>query len=422
MKKLLAMFFLISSLSVGYSLNIDYGATIDSYVGASLESDSTVFGFEKLSLYGSLMFTENTSLALDGYYKFSYDATEGDLTHVLDFDTLLFSSSISLKRNDILYEVGRGYKSDYSGDIFAHKLDGASITLPFSFATLYGHIGYTGLIHRDEDSLISTKQDELKDEERDNIKLVIEGLDFVSETDLMTFWGSIYATQDLRPENLAKNYSVYIGAGFQGSIRTDLFYSLRGNFKTGGFSYSEVASEDEPTDSTMITAGMGALSLDWFIRFDNVSHLNPMLSLDVGVSSGDDSVIDSQIGSVQGKELDSISLYSPIVSTGPGSIYSTSNTNLTYCKVDASISPLNNLQTSLGSVVFFRTVEGVTGDSNVGADTSGNYLGTEISLTANWRLFSDLGVSLSGGVNIPNKDITGQDISGLIAAYVSLSL
>lgn len=424
MKKLLAAFLFISTLTVGYSLNIDYGATLDSYVGSSMNADTTVFGFEKLSLYGSFMFTEDTSLALDGYYKFSYTTEDNELTHILDFNTLLLGSAFNIGNNKANYQIGRGYKSDYAGDIFAHNLDAFSLTVPLSFATLYGHVGFTGLLHRDEDTLITSYQDDKKedDEERGNVSHVIEGVDLVTETDNMTFWGSLYGYQDIRPENLAKNIGIYVGAGFQGSITSSIYYSLRGNFKTGIFPYSESGSEFEAADTALILAGMGAMSLDWFIQAESLKVFRPLVSFKLGASSGDSELTLSQRGTNQGVKIDQVNQYSPIISSGPGNIYSTSNTNLTYFKLDASVTPLEKLQTTVGTTMFFRTVKGVTGDTNISKDSDGNYIGTEISLTANYRLFSDLGVSVSGGFNIPNKDVTGEDPSGLIAAYVSLSL
>ena len=47
---------------------------------------------------------------------------------------------------------------------------------------------------------------------------------------------------------------------------------------------------------------------------------------------------------------------------------------------------------------------------------------TELSLTGNYRLFSDLGITFVSGLFIPDGTVLVSKVSGLISAYVSLSL
>lgn len=412
MKKQFLILYIFFIISLGFSLNVDYGVSLDSYVGGSISDSSSVFGFEKLSLYSSIEVNDSLSLAIDGFYKYTYNSeSDVDEPHTFDFTTLL--ATFPLGRNTL--QVGRNSFNDYSADILSHTLDGVNAVIPLGFATLLGNAGYSGLVNPNEVSLFTT------DEDDDVISRVIEGADLIKEMESMTLWTSLYSQQDMN--SLSNNLSIYGGGGVSGSIGTDVYYSARGNYQTGYFPYIDAETDD--SKGSLITAGMGAVTLNWYIGSENqlINKLSPYLTLDVGVSSGDTNLNSSDLGEEQPDSVsDGVTLYSPMISGGPGTIYSTDNKNLTYIKLQASASPLHNLQGQIGSVVFFRTVEGVTGDSEVNSTESGNYLGSEFSLTANYRPFSDLGVSLSGGVFFPDGTLLDKDPYGLITAYVSLSM
>lgn len=406
-KQFLSLYILII-INAGFAVNIDYGASVDSYVGVNTD----LFGYEKISVYTSVQFTEDISFALDGFYKYAYNATSPeDNTSVFDFTTLL----ATLPVGDLNLTVGRDYMSDYSGEILSHIIDGASVIVPLGFANLIGHVGYTGLINTNEVSFLTTSQDNT------SINRLVEGADLVKEFEALTLWASLYTYQDITNFN---NLSLYLGGGVNGSITNDIFFSFSSNFQTGRFIY--LADITSNVTGTGIAAGMGKLSLTWFINIDNdlVSSLSPFLNVDFGISSGDDALLTTSFGSNQtGADLTGgVTLYSPMTSGGPGKIYSINNQNLTYLKVSASVSPIKDLQTQLGTTIFFRTVEGAISDSDFVADATGKYLGTELSLTGNYRPFSDLGLSLTGGLFFPDGTILVEDVTGLIALYVSLSL
>ncbi|OQY36766.1 MAG: hypothetical protein B6229_09430 [Spirochaetaceae bacterium 4572_7] len=288
--------------------------------------------------------------------------------------------------------------------------------MPLSFATLYGNIGFTGLVNDKEVSLFKSIQDG-----EDNIKRVIEGVDLVKDMESLSVWASLYGYQDMG--SLITNSPYYIGAGVKGSLLSDIYYTVRGNFKTGVSPYTKTG--EETVESALILAGMGAFSIDWYMNIDKdiIRMLTPSMSLNIGISSGDSDLDDVQLGSNSDEALESISLYSPMGASGPGVVYSTSNQNLLYIKYVGSVAPFKTLQVQLESALFMRTVSGVSGNSDVMSDATGNYLGTEVSVSANYRPFSDLGISVSGGMFIPNKDVmTSGDPTGMLTAYVSLSL
>lgn len=413
MKKKLLLFYIIFILSIGYSLNFDYGASVDSFVGANISDPSYVFGFEKVSIYSSVQVSNSLSFAIDGFYKFSYNSSSSeDNSNTFDFSTLI--ATLPIGRSSL--QVGRSIIRDYSGDILSHTLDGVSISVPLGFATLIGNIGYLGLVNRNEVTFIKTAQDD------DGISRIIEGVDLVKEMETLALWASVYSQQDTN--SMDNNLSIYGGGGVSGSVGSDIYYSVRGNYQAGLFPYQD--SVTDKLKGAGLSAGMGAVTLNWYINSDSelIRSLSPYLTVDFGISSGDSNLGEGAVlGASQSKEVsDGITLYSPMVSGGPGVIYSTNNQNLTYFKVLASASPIKNLQTQLGTTVFFRTVKGAMSDTDVANDADGSYLGSEVSLTANYRPYSDLGVSVSGGVFFPDGTVLDKSASGMITVYLSLSL
>lgn len=419
MKKHLITIMFVFTLFSTHSIGVDYGVTIDSFNGYNDDSSEYLFGFERASAYGSLKFSDNVSFIFDGYYKYTYKSND-DNKHIFDLNTLLFMATLGKAE----IQLGRFYLSDFSGDIVTHNLDGLSMAFPLSFGTIYLNAGYSGYIHRDEYTLFKTIIDESKNRDRERVQLLIEGIDFVKDFESISIWLSAYSSQDLRSEYGLDNRTLFAGGGIRGAISSTLLYSLRGNFKTGFFPYN-VDGDLENSKGAKILAGMGAFNIDWYLTGSNSSVLNalsPSISLDLGVSSGDKDLKSRKLGFTQG-DIEGTSLYSPMVSTGPGVIFGIANQNLTYGKITASITPSKVFQTQVESALFFRTVEGVTGSDDVDYDSEGNYLGTEVSLSLNFRPFSDLGMSLSSGVFLPNSSVMiKSDIKWVTTAYLSLSL
>lgn len=412
MKKLLVIILIILGTSAIFGFNYDYGATIDSYTGYNFTDSSYLFGFEKLSIYGSAQVNNNISLAIDGFYKFQFStSSNNEIKHILDFSLLSGSFII----NNMKLDVGRNLMSDYSSRILNHKLDGAVFSLPLGPGDLIAKVGYSGLVNQNEVSILQTSSDE------ENIPRIIEGADYIIDQNTGTLWFSIYSLQDIL--NIDSNLSVYIGGGYTGIIGTDVFYTLQGNFQTGLFPYFNDKSE---VNGAVIAAGIGDINVVWFIRGESsiVKRMTPFVSFDFGISSGDSNLISADLAVAdQPDEINNgVTIYTPISTGGPGSIYSINYQNLTYFKVKGSITPLDKLQTEIGTVLYFRTVEGPTSDNTLNNEEKGNYLGVEFNMGVNYRPLSDLGISLNGGLFIPDGTINESNVSGMLGLYASLTL
>jgi len=412
MKKLFLSLYILLIINLGFGMNIDYGASIDSFLGFHISDSSYMFGYQKVSIYSSLDITNSVSFAVDGFYKLSYSSeSSSTVKNVFDLSTLLISFPVK----NMSLNIGRDYISDYSGDILNHVLDGISLSLALGPGVLNTHILLSSLINDNEVSLFTTSNDD------GDVSRVIEGVDYIKEFDSMTIWASLYSSQDV---NSFVNFALYLGGGVSGTIKDDIFYSFRSNLLTGQFFYLDsITTEDK---GAPLLAGMGVISTTWFMNFDNeiIRRLSPFITVDFGMSSGDSKLNTQTLGANQGdiSISDGVHLYSPLTTGGPGTIYSINNQNLTYFKIQNSVSPMENIQAQLGSTIFFRTVDGVISDEDLKSNTSGNYLGLEVSLVGNYRPFSDLGVSVSGGVFFPNKAVLDSSVSGMLAAYLSLSI
>ena len=413
MKKQFLIIYIALIIHSTFGLNVDYGASIDSYNGWNISGSSFLFGFEKVSIYSSLQFSENISLAVDGYVKYNYSTSSSEIMNpFFDFNTLLFT----IPAGSMQLSIGRQYISDYGSSFIGHNLDGVSVSIPLGSGTLVANAGMSTLLNKKEVTIYSTSLDDI------NINRIVEGADFIKEFDLITFWASFYSYQDF--QSLINNLPIYIGGGVTGTIMTDIFYTVKGAFQTGRFFYIDESSS--ASSGVLSLAGMGSFNATWYMNLDNsiVKSLSPFVSVDFGISSGDSGLVSTSLGEKQSSSsINSfVSLYTPISVESPGVIYSVYNQNLTYLKLQGSVSPFKNLQAQLGSTLFFRTIKGAMSDTDVRYDTDGSYIGTEFSLTGNYRPFSDLGISVTGGIFIPDGVVLTSGVFGLLTAYVSLSI
>ncbi len=409
MKKRFLFIYIALIISYSQGLKVDYGLSADSFIGGTLSESPSLFGYEKASVYASFQFSDDISMAFDGFYKFLYSSTT--TANYLDFETIVAIFPVG----NIAFQLGRNNFSDFSGDIISHKLDGVMINLPLGFADLTAKVGYSGLVNRNDITILSAS------DETGQINRLIESVDIVKEFDITTIWGSFVSYQALN-DYMTKDLGIYLGGGISGAFTGDMFYSLRSNFKTGLFNYKDSVTVESA--GAPIVAGMGVLSLSWYINMEDdlINSLSPYVTLDFGVSSGDGNLAKADLGVQQSGISSGVSIYSPIMKSSPGVIYSVNNQNLTYFKLGISASPLKNLQAQIVSTAFFRTVKGVMSDTSVDKNAEGNYIGTELSLTGNYRLFSDLGITFVSGLFIPDGTVLVSKVSGLISAYVSLSL
>jgi len=79
------------------------------------------------------------------------------------------------------------------------------------------------------------------------------------------------------------------------------------------------------------------------------------------------------------------------------------------------------LQTSIKYAAFFRYADGPVSVSLPNPASENNYIGSEVDLGIAFRPFSDLGVSLAGGIFLPNAAAGGpfdaQGATGVVTKW-----
>lgn len=95
--------------------------------------------------------------------------------------------------------------------------------------------------------------------------------------------------------------------------------------------------------------------------------------------------------------------------------------NIIFSRLSYSIKPLSdlensvlsNIQMELTDLTYFRSTAGAISESGINGTSDSLYLGTEIDGTVNFRPYSDLGISISSGVFIPNNGTDGAFVESL---------
>ncbi len=90
----------------------------------------------------------------------------------------------------------------------------------------------------------------------------------------------------------------------------------------------------------------------------------------------------------------------------------------------ASVELLKSLQIAATGLVFFRSTTGFISEPGIPAESTEQYLGSEVDLSINSRPFSDLGFSVAGGIFFPSAAFTTDDVAApevSLRATVSMS-
>ncbi len=156
MKRIFLTFLL---LSISFSVfAFDFGGILSttSYVQDSVKNLS-FNQYVETSLWMRANFGENTTLTSDIFYSFNGDfANESELqagkistfVNKLDLSSLKLTTKFNLKNNnDLNLTLGRFLINDFSGFVFAQKLDALALNFVNQNANIKFYTGYTGLLN-----------------------------------------------------------------------------------------------------------------------------------------------------------------------------------------------------------------------------------------------------------------------------------
>jgi hypothetical protein len=204
----------------------------------------------------------------------------------------------------------------------------------------------------------------------------------------------------------------YIGFGLRGNITGGLFYNSFFTLTTGRtLSYlKEEGAVSGAYEYTPVLSGAGGLGLDFYLP----QVLSSAAGLDFVLSTGD--TWDDRASFYEDSISESPSLFIPVTAKPLTVVLAPTLGNIMVVGASYSLKPLSfmegsvfadNVQTAIKFGVIARHKSGPVSVSVPNTDSDKNYLGSEVDISVSFRPFSDLGVSLTGGVFLPNASDGG---------------
>jgi len=391
------------SLLTSLSFGLDFGGNLEDST-IYYNSDTTEFYHaDTLSLWLTSEVWKDTDLFIQGSYTYTTDDP-----YFFDLDYLkIENKSIS----PLNYTFGRFNTSDSSRYIFSHKIDGVSVSYNLPYAVFSAKTGYTGLLFDSSSNIEMTIADQT-------------GVDYGIEQTfaapriiggLQAFFPELYMNQDLKAEvwiqkdmrndsdltSGGKLDTQYFGLALSGSIIESLYYDSFAYLGTGQ-SHSGIANDYS------VLSFLGSAGFRYYME----DFLYSRIAFRFLYSTGDSDYLASFTeGNTEGNSTNFI----PISKRSLALVFSPSLGNIFFTNISYSLKPfsnmgnraLKNVQMELTNTNFFRSTTGQISESGINSASDSLYLGTEIDGTVNFRPFSDLGVSLSTGVFIPNNGSDG---------------
>jgi hypothetical protein len=421
-KRLRFVIFLLIALVVvaGQAAAIDFGFQLGSVTEVDTRQDDEWFNSETLAAWLTHEFSQALSFQGQASYTFTTERP-----FLVDLDVLYLDGDTAAGEAMRLGgRIGRFQVREATGYVFDHRLDGGRFSISGRRSELTMATGYTGLLLKPTADLNMSRLDVI-DEDDDDVVLAPSRLVGVAEwafpeivpsqnlTVSLVFQEDLRGEDDLVDEGTTEQQpggggrvdTQYTGVRFDGAIIGELFYSVFGVFQTGQ-TLSYVEDDDSATGFSYrykpIFAGAGGAG----VRYYNREVLSSRGGLNLLFGTGDD---DHQ-SVVEGNTEDASNLFLPISGDTVGHVFQSGLGNTFSVHGFYSLKPLANaeartvreLQVGLDGFAFFRLVEGPVPADGVRPAGEGSYLGSEIDASVNYRPFSDLGISLIGGVFFPN--------------------
>jgi len=398
------LFFTIIVFITGSLFALDFGGNLEDSTIFYNSDSSSFYHADTLSLWLSNEVWKDTNLFVKGSYTFTTNKP-----WFIDLDYLKVENKSS---SIINYSFGRFYTSDFSGYIFSHKIDGGTITYNLPSYIISAKTGYTGLLFNNTSNIEMTLADQTE------ITYGNFPQSFAPPRlagGLQVFFPELFSGQDLKAEIWAqldlrnksdltagsKLDTQYLGISLSGPLLPSLYYDSFAYLESGQ-SHSGIGS-----DYTVLSF-LGSAGLKYYME----DFLYSRISFKFLYSSGDSDYLASFTeGNTSGNSTNFI----PISNKSLALVFSPQLGNIFFTSLNYSIKPfsgmeyktLKNVQLELTDINFFRSGTGQISESGINSLSTSLYLGTEIDGTVNYRPFSDLGVSLSSGVFIPNNSTDG---------------
>lgn len=394
------LFITTLSLLTILAFGFDIGGNIEDSTYLSYTDESNFFHSDTLSMWLTTELWEDTNLFVQGSYTYTTEEP-----YFFDIDYLRIENKSVSPLN---YTLGRFHTSDFSRYIFSHKLDGVSVSYNLPSAVFSAKAGYTGLLFDTGSNINMTIADQTGTsysgiEQTFAAPRIVGGL--------QAFFPELFLNQDLKAEVWAqmdmradsdlttggKLDTQYFGLALSGPVSPlpSLYYDSFAYLGTG-------QSHSGTAESYSVLSFFGSAGLRYYME----DFLFSRISFRFLYSSGDS---DYTASFTEGNTEGDSGNFIPISEKSTGLVFSPDLGNIFFTQFSYSLKPfsgfesraLKNIQFVLTDINFFRSTTGLISESGINTDSTSLYLGTEIDGTVNFRPYSDLGVSLSGGVFIP---------------------
>ncbi len=411
MKKYTLLIIILLTAAAGV-FGLDFGGNLEDSTYFYHASSSDFYHADTVSLWLRTGVWKDTTLFAQGSYTYSTDQA-----YAFDIDSLKFENkSLSF----INYIFGRFHTSDFSGYVFNGRLDGASGALNFPWGKVSAQAGYTGLLFNASaiEMTLADQQDAAGVFDLEAPRLVggVEAA-FPDIFLMQDITAGLWLQFDLRPESEVtsagevipqttggKLNTQYFGVKINGSPVLNMYYDAFAYLGTGQtLSWINSAYEYKPLVSFLGSAGA---------RYYMPDLLSSVADVRILYSSGDK---DSTASFLEGNTDGNGTTFTPVTAKSSALVFTPKAGNLVFIKAGYSLKPfnrmsigvLNRIQVNISGVTFFRPTTGQISESGIDPASTELYLGSEVDGTVNFRPYSDLGLSLSGGVFIPNNKSGG---------------
>lgn len=395
-----------------FAFSLDFGGNLEDSTYYHYSGNTSWYHADTLSLWLKTSVGKGSDFFMQGSYTYTTDSP-----YAFNIDYFKIENKSPTFFN---YAFGRFYTSDFSGYIYSGKLDGVSASLNYPWGVVSVRSGYTGLQFNTAalQMTIADQNDKSGVFDLESPR-VVNGVEVVLPDLFLkqSVRAGIWMQFDMRPDSQVtaagtstpsstggKLDSQYFGGSVSGSLLSNLYYDSFAWFGTGRtLSYIDGTYKYKLIYSFLGSAG---------VRYYLPDMLASKVDLRFLVSSGDSDYTTSFLeGNTKGNGTN----FTPITDKTAALVFNPVTGNLLFTRLGYSLKPfvkmkseiMRNIQVELKNITFFRSTTGQISESGLDTNSKSLYLGTEVDGAVNFRPYSDLGLSLSGGVFIPNNGTGG---------------
>lgn len=388
---LLGVFWCLSLSSAGGDEVFDFGGEVRALLGWEGPGDGVLLEGEP-SLWIKGILSPSVFVELKARFLSTLDTRLLDLEKgVIQVQVPRYPELDSL----FFFQGGRQVISDFSGYVFNHRLDGVWFRWKFPFTRIELSGGYTGWQPREISDIYLSTSDVL-DSEDTSIPFApprtIEIATFTFPQLLLSqdLILSIVSQQDFRtnspgrpPAKADRVHTNYLGLGTRGKLLENTQLALFGYVSMGFVG-----------ESSRLFSGMYGGSIQWKGKDRYRTEIEGVI-----VSASGDERLNSIYDSATVRESN---VFLPVSLRETGVAFSPLLSNITFLQLKAGLSPLRKVWVESQAFLFFRTTGGPISESGLDPlDRSDLFLGPELDLKLEWKLYSDVKLRSNFGFFFP---------------------